>query len=158
MNCERCHRERNRGSRYGFYYGRKSSSRYLDASGIGVRRIEVTGYQIAGRDVAWICDGCVSRSFWLRIVLFVLSVIVWGSLMAVVFTRSDLLTPANALYLLAGSLVSLVLIFLMLSYLPAGRNEVGERLAIGVNRRAWRKQGYGAFLTGNKLKRLQKGR
>jgi hypothetical protein len=158
MKCERCHRERNGVSRYGFYYGRKSSSRYLDASGIGVRRIEVTGYQIAGSDGAWICDGCVGRSFWLRILLFVLTAIVWISLMAVVFTRPELITPAFAPYLLAGSLLSLMLIFSMLSYLPAGRNQVGEYLAIGVKRRAWRKQGYRAFLTSNKLKRLQKNR
>ena len=62
MECAHCHRERERGEAYGFYFGKKvGKSERFDVQQLA--RIRSTHYSIAGNEMAWICDRCADRMY-----------------------------------------------------------------------------------------------
>jgi hypothetical protein len=153
MQCDRCHRDRDRGSKYFFYFGHRFGSAVARAD----KGEKGYTYRIAGQSGAWICDRCVTRAFWLRIVTAVVAFGLSGCLLYVIFSRSDWMITQPVLFFALDVAVLLLLFFVIRS--PAGgRDEVGESLAIKVDRKRLKAQGYNGFLTSKGFKRNQRNR
>jgi hypothetical protein len=153
MQCDRCHRGRARASKYFFYYGH----RYGSAAASAAKGEKGYTYSIVGQSSAWICDRCVTRAFWLRIVTTVLAFGLAGVVIYLVFSRSDFMITQPVLFV-ALDIVVLVLLLTMIRNQPGGRNEVGESLAIKVDCKRLKAQGYNGFLTSNGYKRSLRNR
>ena len=153
MPCDRCHRDRDRGSKYFSYFGHRFGSTVARAD----KGEKGYTYQIAGQSGAWICDRCVTRAFWLRLVTTVVAFGLAGCLLYLILSRSDLLIAQPVLFLVLD-IVTVLLLFAMIRNQPGGRAEVGESLAIKVDRKRLKAQGYNGFLTSKGFKRNQQSR
>jgi hypothetical protein len=148
MKCENCGREHSSGHYYNFYYGTKSKS---------YRRNEVlaavtqTNYEIKGQRESWICNFCVYARLGLS--LGVLLLLAFGFSL---FIYPNLSGSMSSAYYLPLSLITFGIYFLTIP--PHSRTELGDLLAIRVNKKALKGQGYNAFLTTGRHKKLSRRR
>ena len=142
MECERCHRQRESGATYRFYYGRKGVTTTSFEAGARVRR---TPYSIAGQDGAWICSRCVN-------LLYIPGIAV-GLLVFGILLTASLFPEVNLPNVICCGGIGAA--FLVMSLLA--RREWGESLAIRVKRPALVSQGHTAFFTTLGHRFLQKG-
>jgi hypothetical protein len=141
MECDKCHRQRNAGRLYSFYYGSKGPTATTFEWGARVRR---TPYRIAGQETAWICDRCVN-------LLYIPAVVV-GIFMLGVLLLASLYPEVNAANAVCCGSIGVA--FLAISLLS--RREWGEWFAIRAKRATLRSQGYDAFFTTLGYRRLEK--
>jgi hypothetical protein len=131
MICENCHREREKGGEFRFYYGKKESNRIF-----GSRP------EIHGEMNLWICHSCISRFRGLVALVTILvaaTSVIWMIHLArlgdVIFRMVIFGTLAAVIVVIAAWIIF------------GTRQEVGERLAIHARKGEVHKQGYNAFLT-----------
>lgn len=145
--CELCHQVQFDGSRYRFYYGKKTDTSFLDTL------LSLFGYRspplIKDRDSVWICRKCTNRrTAQLRgLMAFLL-------LISLPLLASSFLYPSGSLFLLPLGLLSLGIFFILFDQLR-GDKEIPERLAIRIKKKSLRQQGYNIFLTNKQFAKLR---
>jgi hypothetical protein len=132
MICENCRHERNGGSEFRFYYGKKNKS-------IGFWG---KSQQISGDVTVWICNQCLNRY---RAIVGVISILIGA---AGVLEMIHLAQIGNVvLRMLTFGLMAAVFVVVTAWFIFGTRQEIGERLAIRARKAGLKKQGYNAFLT-----------
>jgi len=132
--CEVCHKVKVGGSRYSFHYGTRGSRRY---------------FQSAGKEGAWICYECVNRRVLLSLGL--LAVPVLASLFALCpyFVKGF---PGNP-FVLPAVLILFGIYALTIPY--RGTDEMAGRMAISTKKKPLKQQGYKAFMTEKRYKKVR---
>jgi hypothetical protein len=161
MECEKCHRERERGRTYQFYYGTKGRPEKSIERGMRVTR---TPFRVAGRESVWLCQRCVLLPFDLGFGLSAGLLGVFAGLMVLVGLAQSLLEPSSRFGMGGECLAGVALPLLLLSlgtgvwYARWGRRrtKLGERLAIRLRKPTLRRQGHDAFLTTEQYERMEK--
>jgi hypothetical protein len=145
MKCIKCNRERGQGQEYEYYYGDREV-KPVQGVGFGARR---TYYHIKGHRSEWICDLCVNWRSGLSISLFI-TFLMAISLVLYLSSQARLSNPFTLQLVLVGYALCVLI-------LPPGRKKTwGEYIALNINKKTLKQQGYTAFLTGSQVERLKK--
>jgi hypothetical protein len=145
--CELCHKIQVDGSRYRFYYGKKTDTSFIDT--LQTLRGISSPPLIKDRGSAWICQKCTNLHKTQRRIII-------GSLLLVLV----LLLAAGFLQfpisLFAGSL-GLILLGIFIIILPrlGSEKEIPEHLAIQIKKKELSQQGYNVFLTNKQFAKLR---
>jgi len=145
--CELCHKVEMDGSRYRFYYGKKTDKSFIDAL-LSLRGISSPPL-IKDRESAWICRKCTNRrATLLRGIMAFLLVV------GIVLIGTLFLYPPISIYTTPFGLLALGIFFIMVDKLR-GDKEIPERLAIRIKKKALRQQGFDVFLTNKQFAKLR---
>jgi hypothetical protein len=145
MKCTKCHKDRQQGMNYQYYYGTKTES-YQYRMGAKMKR---TIYHIMGRGTEWICNTCVAWRSLLSIGFFLVFVAI-VLLIIYSYSTNSMSNPV----VLPVVLMAFGVCVLLLP--PGGRTEWGDRIAVSGNRKTLRQKGYNAFLTTGQYKRISR--
>jgi len=149
MICAKCHLERPTGREYRFFYGTKgSSTTYRDFD--KMQKVTSTPYKIAGQAAAWICDVCVRR----RKTLYLAGMLLVAALFIVGAVGSAL--EDNTANIFACSGIAFFAVAAAVFQVLTGREEFGEKVAIGVRRKDLAAQGHNAFLTPRQVEKMRR--
>lgn len=139
MICENCHREREKGRKYRFYYGKKGK-----AAGTTVHETQFwsKSYQIKGNDDVWICEECINQK---QLIVDILAIVI-GVAGAWEMIRLAIFGEVIFRMTIFGTL-AVVIVILAAWFVFGTHEEIGERLAINTRKAELKKEGYNAFLT-----------
>ncbi len=157
MECAHCHRDREQGQAYGFYFARKTGkSERFDVQQLA--RIRSTYYHIAGHERAWICDRCANDSYRATVRFSILFAFL-GLLIALGVGSAG--PAAERAQTILGGLACCVVPFLPLALVFRALRErwrvrTGERYALLSRKAALQQQGYDAFFTTEEYNGLQR--
>ena len=145
--CECCHKVQIDGSRYRFYYGKKTDTSFLDTI-LSLRGISSPPL-IKDRGSAWLCRKCTGRHKTQRRLLLASLLLIEVLLLAAGFLQTPL-----GLFLLALGLLLLGILIIILPRM-GGEKEIPERLAIRIKKKELRQQGFNVFLTNKQFAKLR---
>ena len=149
MICAKCHLERPTGREYRFFYGTKgSSTTYRDFD--MMQKVTSTAYKIAGQGAAWICDVCVRR----RKAIYMTGMLLVATLFVVGAVGSA--QEHNTANIFACSGIAFFAVAAAVFQVLTGREEFGEKVAIGVQRKDLAAQGHNAFLTPRQMEKMRR--
>jgi hypothetical protein len=144
--CEFCHKVQVDGSRYCFYYGKKTDTSFFDTL-LSLRGISSPPL-IKDRGSAWICQKCTNLHKTQRRIILVSLLLIEVLLLAAGFLQTPL-----GLFLLALGILLLGILIIILPRM-GGEKEIPERLAIRIKKKELRQKGFNVFLTNKQFAKL----